>query len=120
MRKYVFLLIFATVFLPQFSFAQELPKIPSTVDEGKTFGISMITQFPSAALKAWKEQAMFVFRTMWGMSQNLLKTAWKELEKRKPNIKKEFQEEKEEIKADIPDTLDTGRSLWERFKELLE
>jgi hypothetical protein len=40
-----------------------------------------------------------------------------EIEKKKPEIKKEFQKEKQEMKEDIPRV---GKSFWQRFKELIQ
>ncbi|MBI2042547.1 MAG: hypothetical protein HYT21_02275 [Candidatus Nealsonbacteria bacterium] len=136
-KKYIFLAILTIIFSTQIPFtlnaqAQELPKVPATMEEAKSFGLRIVTGLPSATLLVWKEQAFPIFQSMWQLVQKPLKKvgedAWNkvmqtlrgELEKRKPNIQKEFQEEKEEIKLDLPKTIDTGKSFWERFKELLE
>ena len=41
----------------------------------------------------------------------------REIEKKKPKIRKKFQKEKQKMKEDIPRV---GNSLWQRFKELIQ
>ena len=133
MKRYISIIITAMIFSAQLSFAlnaraQELPKAPDTIEEAKAFSLRIITGLPNAMIQVWREQTMPIFQSMWQLAQKPLRSAWdmalrfleNELEKRKPDIKKEFQEEKEEMQSDLPKTINAGKSLWERLKELLE
>jgi len=72
------------------------------------------------------ERMLGWFRSFWqSYISSWLKTIWqkiysllgKEVEKRKPEIQGEFEKEKQEAKEEIPKI---GKSLWQRFKELIE
>lgn len=108
-KKYIFAILTAHIFLsaifiPQISFAQELPKPP---------------ELPGATIGAWQEEVMPILRNIWQWVQQPLKEFWNKV-KRNTDIQKEFEKEKEEMKSDLPKTIDTSKSLFERFKELLE
>lgn len=121
-------ILFFSFFLPQIALAQELPSPPATIEDVKAFGLKIINALPRAMLSVWQEQAMPILRSLWSLTQKPLQGAWdqilrifeNELGKRKPDIEKEFQKEKEEIKSDIPNTIDASRSFLERFRELLK
>lgn len=105
---------------------------PKTLEEAKTLGIRILSGFPKALEKPLQEAL-----AVWGKTLNWFKNLWysyilpwlqnvwqkidsflgKEVEKRKPGIKEEFEKEKQEMKEDIPKV---GKSLWQRFKELLK
>lgn len=123
-KKYIFAILTAHIFLsaifiPQISFAQELPKPPATINEAKTFALRILTELPGATIRAWQEEVMPILRNIWQWVQQPLKEFWNKV-KRNTDIQKEFEKEKEEIKSDLPKTIDTSKSLLERFKELLK
>lgn len=123
-KKYIFAILiahifFSTIFMPQISFAQELPKPPATINEAKTFALRILTELPGATIRSWQEEAMPILRNIWQWVQQTLKDLWSKI-KKNTDIQKEFQKEKEEIKSDLPKTIDMSKSLFERFKELLE
>jgi len=117
------------------SFAQQdqgFQELPKTIEEAKPFGERVLRSFPDALKKIWQE-ALTICKTILGWFKGFwysyispfLQNIWyrinsflgREIEKRKPEIRKELEEEKEEIKEDLPKA---GKSLWERFKELIE
>ncbi len=102
---------------------------PNNFEEIKALGKSMLRSFPNAFKRAGQE-GWAVMRWVWGhIKAFLIKHVepvvfkaidWlkglvgKEVDQRKPEVKKEFQRETEQIKEKVP----TGRGLWERFKSL--
>ncbi len=130
-------LIFLTIgVLLSFSFsvsAQEFaPKAPETFEEAKSLGERILIGFPEALKKPWQE-ALVVwgrmlgwFRSFWRsyispwlqiIWQKIYSLLGKEVEKRKPEIQEEFKKEKQEIKEE---TVEAGKSLWQRFKDLIK
>jgi len=136
---YKFIVILSTfgLFLPVFSFAQNQITPPDTLEEAKEMGERVvkvgITELPEIMKKTWEEEAMPIWRAMYdkwsgwwdNTIQPWLQNIWekiagifgREVEKRKPVIEEEFQKEKEELKEEAPEI---GKSLWERFKELIK
>ena len=77
------------------------------------------------ALPIWKRVYQF-FKNIWdsyifpffqNIWQKILRILGREVQKRKPIIEEEFKKEKEEMKEEVPKV---GKSLWERFKELIK
>lgn len=110
-----------------FAFAQlDTVKPPETFEEAKEVGERaiiigikelpgiMVTTFKEKVLPVWKDMYDWFDVNIWSQIKPLL---WQEVERRKEVVKEEFEEEKQEMKEDIPRV---GRSLWERFKELWE
>jgi len=109
-----------------------LAQAPETFEEAKSLGERILIGLPEALKKPWQE-ALVVWERMLGWFKNFwrsyispwLKIIWqkiysllgKEVEKRKPEIQEEFEKEKQEMKGEIPKI---GKSLWQRFKELIE
>ncbi len=103
--------------------------IPGSIEEIKLLGKSAIKAFPNA-LKEAGQETLTIMKNIWGYIEgfvikyiepvifrtiNWLKDLFgKEVEQRKPEIKKELQREAKEVKEKLP----TGRGLWERFKSL--
>jgi len=132
----IIILSIAGLLLPGFSFAQNQPSTPPETLEGtKTIGEKILKDLPQALKEPWQE-AMRVWGKMadiwsgWWNSYILpwLKSFWqnikapliKEMERRKPIIEEEFEKEKKEIKEEIKiEASKTGKSLWDRFKELI-
>jgi hypothetical protein len=65
----------------------------------------------------WDSYILSWISNMWGRVSPSIN---KEIETRKPGVEEEFQKEKKEIKEDIPTVVQTGKSLWERFKDLIK
>ncbi len=140
-----YLLVFSIIYLLliiaiPFSFAQEpsepLMGAPKTLEEAKTIGERIFTDFPKALKNSWQEAL-----AVWGEVLDWFKNLWdsyisswfwniwnktssflgKEVEIRKPEVKEEFEKEKkemkEEIKVEVPKI---GESIWQRFKELIK
>jgi len=138
-KKFISILIIFGFFLPSFSFAQEQPFQPPKTLEGakemgEKFGEAAKEKLPGILEKLWKEEVMPIWSKMWNWAKNWLENAvwpWiigffkekikssleEEIEKRKPIIKEEFEKEKQEIKKEAPEV---GKSLWERFKEIIK
>jgi len=128
-------LVILSLILPCFSFAQkEGISPPKTLEEakemGEKVGKEVQIKLPGILEKIWKEQVLPVWQKMydwfkkniWPKIESLFKKevqprAKEEIEKRKPLIEEEFKKEKEELKEEIPKV---GKSLWERFKELIK
>jgi len=129
---------------------QEPPiKAPGTVEEAigmlKKASQKVLEIIPEAIKEIWHKKVLPVWKKMWDWSKNVwenyikkpLHDFWyysfkpkiqsflqeikeflgKEVEEKKPVIKEEFRKEKEEMQEEIPRTT---KSLWQRFKDLLE
>lgn len=139
--KTIIILSIAILILPSFSFvlAQNQPiEMPGTLDEAKEMGEEFSQEakekLPGILEKLWKEEVVPVWGAMWSWAKNWWQeTIWpritgffkekikppveEEIEKRKTIIKEEFEKEKEELKKEAPEI---GKSLWERFKEIIK
>ena len=114
------------------SLAQEPPKAPENMEEVETMGEETLKGFPGTlektwqeALGIWKKMAEWIkdfyfsyistwFKNIW---QKICSFLGKEVERKKPEIKEGFEEEKQELKEEIPRV---GQSIWERFKDLIK
>lgn len=140
MKKYflIFLtVIFITTIFSGFTKAEKtVPKAPETIDEAKAIGKKALKESPGTlkaiwqgAFKVWKDifEGAKSFRNshikpwiinIWNKIKILL---GKEVEKRKPEVEKEFKKEtkemKEEVKREAPKI---GKSMWKRFQELIQ
>ena len=107
---------------------------PGTVEEVKTQGSEFLRSFPGAIKNIFPEGLAVLKRTgrwlknIWGSYFSpWFKNVWKEIEsivkQKKPviqeELKKERKEIKEEIKTELPGIKDTGKSLWQRLKDLI-
>jgi hypothetical protein len=121
-----FLIIFSLI-LPQVTFGQTEPiSPPETFEAAKEKGEEALKiipkELPGILERIWKTEVLSVWQKMyhWFLSNIWSKIkAWfkKEIEKRKPVIKEEFQKEKEELKKEAPKI---SKSFWEKFKELIK
>ncbi len=116
MKKAVFLFL---IMIPLISFAQL--QAPEDFEEAKGFGVKFLELMPRAA-KEGTRAFIFQLKRIWSSYLTpLFKWIWSlletEVEERKPLIKEEFEKEKEEMKQEIPKA---GRSVWERFKDLVK
>jgi len=106
-------------------FAQKMPEAPKTLEEARTIGEQLLFGFPEVLKKIWQE-ALGIFRQIFNWFKNIWDSyiyPWlrglliKEVEKRKPEVQKKFEEEKKEMKQEIPVVT---KSLWQRFMELIK
>jgi len=140
-KKIIPILIMFCLLLPIFSFAQESKiETPETFEEVKGIGNKALEiaqkKIPETLEKIWKEEVLPLWQKMGNWMKNFwnsyigpwLESIWQkiksifgqEIEKRKPIIEEEFKKEKEEIKEEIKKELPkVGKSLWERFKDLI-
>ena len=125
--------------LPTFILAQEAPQMkpPETIEEVKAIGERFLEKcgelLPGILEQLWREGVLPVWRKMYQIWSNFwdntlqpwLRSIWQkiqlmmgqEIEKRKPQVEQEFEKEKEELKTEAPEV---GKTLWERFKELIK
>lgn len=117
----IFLLITGLI-LPGFCLAEEEPaQMPETVDEAKSWGINILKALPNAVGDVWQRQALPIWHNMWNWVKStwnsslgpIVESWWQKflnlLGRETPELKEEFQKEKEEMQKDI----------WQRFKDLL-
>ena len=112
-------LLIVSLLAPTFTLAQGLEQ-PQTIEEAESLGLKILTALPGAVKKAWQEEALPLILKMWHWAKNVwdsylsswVNDLWKKLlnlvGKESPDIKQEFQKEKQEMQQD----------LWERFKAL--
>lgn len=137
-KKTIFTLIILGLLAPGFAFSgpQSLIETPETLEEARKIGEraseEIKEKLPGILERIWKEEVAPTWRTMWQWFRNIwdahiwqrIETLWqkiqtllgKEIEKRKPLIEEGLEKEKQEIKEEMPEI---GRSLWQRFKELI-
>jgi hypothetical protein len=123
-RKIIIIWAIVGILLPSFAFVQTQPvSPPETLEEVKEIGKKIEKEIPKMLEKVWKEEILPIWQKIYNW---LKKTFWdpylgpffkREIEKRKPIIEEEFKKEKEEMKEELPRV---GKSLWERFKELIK
>lgn len=107
-------------------FAQE---VPTSLDQ--------VEQAGEALKEIVKQESPNIFKQTWNDFAGFLKTIWnsylyplfkyvvnkivsllgKEVEQRRPEVEEEFKKETEEMKEDIPKVT---KSLWQRFKDLID
>jgi len=124
------LFIFSSIILAKEQQAP-IPKAPETIDEAEKFGLKILSGFPEVLKKVWQEarkigQKIFEkIKFFWNAYikphimnlWNKIKSFFaKEVEKRKPEIQQELEKEKKEMKEEIPKA---GKSIWQRFKDLI-
>lgn len=130
MRIIIILLIFS-LFLPTFAFVQGDNQVfgpPQTLEGLKTLGPRAL-KFLLETLKGIGQEFLGFLQKIGNWLKNIWnsylypffyniwqKTLGKEIKERKLLIEEEFKKEKEEMKREIPGV---GKSLWERFKELI-
>lgn len=119
--KYLILFLLTALLLCDSGFVlAEVPKAPQTFKEAETMGKEILWGFPQALRKPWQE-AVAVWGKMGGWFGNFwnsyislwLSDVW---QKRKPEVKEEFEKEKQEMREDV---FKGTKTLWQRFKELI-
>ena len=127
MKYLLSFLIFLTVgFLLSFSssvLAQDVVGAPENLEETKSLGQRFLKGFPEVFKRSWQEtvslwKKMLDYVSSWFKSiwNSILPLLGKEVEERRPEVEEEFKKETEEMKEEIPKA---GKSLWQRFKELI-
>ncbi len=122
MKKYLAAILITNIMLASFpltALAQD-QEMPQTVEETETFSMNILKRLPNAIKDAWYNQALPLWRKMWVWVKNLwastlgskVQSLWEKLwgltGQETPDVKEEFQKEKQEMQQD----------LWERFKNL--
>jgi len=120
-------LIIVSLVLSGLALAQyDTIETPQNIEEATQLGENIvrtgIRDLPQITVRLFKERVLPVWQKMYDwLDRNILVRAkillGQEVEKRKEIIGKEWEEEKQEMKEDIPKV---GQSLWERFKKLWE
>ncbi|MFH1714279.1 MAG: hypothetical protein ABH831_01635 [Candidatus Nealsonbacteria bacterium] len=112
MKKYfaaILMINIALVSLPLTALAEEAPQ---TMEEAGTLGMNILERLPSAMKDVWFNQVLPLWQNMWVWAKPKVQNLWEKLlaltGKEMPDIKEEFQKEKDEMQQD----------LWERFKGL--
>jgi len=136
MKKTITILILFGLLLPSFysvqAVSQSSPQPPETLKEAEIVGGNILKLLPETLKGIWQE-ALGIWQAIGKRAKNFsdsyispwFQNIWrkiqssfgKEIEQRKPVIEEEFKKEKGEMKADIPKV---GKSLRERFKELIK
>ncbi len=97
----------------------EAPKTPQTFKEAETMGKEILWGLPQALRNPWQEAV-----AVWGkIGEWLVNNVWqricsflgKEVEKRKPEVKEEFEKEKQEMREEV---FVGTKTLWQRFLEV--
>lgn len=128
-------ILFIGLVLPTFSFAQKtVPPLqaPNSWDEVLALGKKALFFFPNALKAAWQDAMQIwlkiaaFFDRIWDKYVfSKIKSVWKkisgisgkEVEKRKTALPRELEKEKQEMKTE---TIDSGKSLWQKFKGLFD
>jgi len=147
-KTIIILSIIGFLTLPNFSSATEqIPQIetPETFEEAEEMGKGFLKEtkerLPRILEKIWEEEVIPVWKKMyekwrnWWNSyiypwlqnvwQKILKLLGREIEERKPIIEEQFEKEKEELKQELKEEIkkeapEVGKTLWEKFKELIK
>jgi len=125
----IIILSIAGLLLPSFSFAQTAG-LPETSEDVKALGEKALEvgekEVPGMIKTMWQEQVLPIWQKMFNWVKTNIwpkfyswfqKEVSPEIEKRKPLIEEEFEKEKEEVKAELPQV---GNSLWEKFKQIIK
>jgi len=92
--------------------AKTLAGVPQTAEESKILVTNILERLPGAIKDVWQNQALPIWWNMWLWSkpkiQSLWEKFWRLTGQQTPDVKGEFQKEKQEMQND----------LWQRFKDL--
>ena len=128
--KSILSLLIIGLILPSFCFAQEgTIQMPQDMEEAKSFSFDILKRLPEAVKDVWQNQALPLWQNMWDWVKNFwnryiadkVGELWQKflnlIGKETPDLEQEFQKEKEEMREDAPRV---GKSLWQRFQDLLK
>ena len=132
---FLLMILFTGLVLPAFSFAQKTDpslQVPNSWDEILALGKKALFFFPNAIKAAWQE-AMGIWLKMAAFFDRIwdryifskIKLIWskissifgREVEQRKEALPGELEKEKQEMKTE---TIDSGKSLWQKFKGIFQ
>lgn len=134
----VILALFLGFLIPLVSFSQNSVEVPQTLDEAKEVGGQIIEttekELPGTIERIWKEEVLPVWgkifdwtrKEIWdsrmlpwfkGIGQKVKEIFLGEVDRRKPQVQEDFQQEKQELKQEAPVVT---KSLWEKFMELIK
>ncbi|MEK7503384.1 MAG: hypothetical protein AAB577_00125 [Patescibacteria group bacterium] len=120
MKKYIAGILMINIVLASFPLAALAQEVPQTVGDAQALGLNILQRLPNAVRDIWQNQALPIWRSMWAWVKNLwdntlgskVQGLWEKLwgltGQKTPDVKGEFQKEKQEMQKD----------LWERFKDL--
>ena len=110
----IILISFITLNCGGFVLAQET-EIKLNSEDVLSLGDRIIISFYNMAIKGPVQMIKWIFQKIW----QIIKYVWQKIISvfKKPEIKEEFEKEKQEIKQNIPQT---GKSLWERIKGIFK
>jgi len=133
-KRTVAVISLIAVFLPFFALAEiKDASIPEGFNEAKERAEKVIEaakqDWPQRMKNIWNEdilptwQKMFdwFYQNIWSKARDWFKERiWPRVEEKKPVIEQEFEKEKEEAKTEIEQGIPgVGKSLWEKFKDLI-
>ena len=107
----------------------KVAQMPNTIEEAKEMGKGFLPIMPGFLKNLWQEAVgvgKWFFEKVFGIWNkyifpNLDKYFLQKIEKRAPVIKEEFQKEKTEMKGEIKNEVPkTGKSIWQKFKEVID
>lgn len=125
-KKGIVVILLVSLFsFGNFAAAQNSLSQPETVEEAKELGKKALEigkkKLPGIIEKIWEQEVLPIWQKMYNwFLENIWAEVWpyaeKEIEKRRPLIEEEFEKEKQELRKEAPEL---GKSLWQRFKELI-
>jgi hypothetical protein len=116
----------------------QIPNQPENLEEAKQLGEKAVEftkkEGPGLMQKVWTDEALPIWKKMfewvktrfwddwigpwlkniWAKSVSIFKG---EVSERKPVVEEEFQKEKQELKKEAPEV---GKTLWQKFQELIK
>ncbi|MFH1894625.1 MAG: hypothetical protein ABH813_01860 [Patescibacteria group bacterium] len=133
------LIMILNLFAPVLCLGQmQLLNQPQDLNEAKQVGKKALEvgkkDIPGLIEKIWQDEVLPVWQKMFDWArvhiwenwldselnnlwQKVVKIFKEEADQRKPVIEEKFQKEKQELKEEAPQV---GKSLWEKFKELIK
>lgn len=138
MKKILLGLLLASLIVPSLSWAAL--EAPETLEDAEQLGKEILDQskekIPQSMEDSWKNEVLPMWKKMaeiWSKWWDNTIQPWlikvingikglfgQEVEKRIPQVEKDFEEEKEELFKDIEKELPKAQPLWERIKALFE
>lgn len=123
----IFGFLFPVLIMSTLARAVEAPRtLEEAKQAAKEAGEAVQEELPGVLRRIWEEKVLPIWQGMWdwfyvnvwSKIENWFRREIEpKIEERKPIIEQELEKEKEEIKQELPEA---GKSLWERFKELIK
>ena len=115
-----------SIFMPSLSLAFELPKDAEESQELLEKGLEVgKEELPGLVENIWTNEVVPIWGRMYNWFKNHIwpiffdwfeKDIEPELERIRTNLEEEFDKEKTEVREELPKV---GRSLWDKFKEII-